>query len=1009
MDTDATGVMEFELVWGAVYNLNGIQIGTYDGSGLGGGGDGVTLFMSETAPTDASSIIAFETYPDTDANPGQSYDVLSTSFSIIGEAPYFPVATATNDGGESAVGSPGNLGPVAETPLSIKVDTVNLTSFLNLPEENSGAVSGVVNDPSDPASVFGIPFIISDVVSPIADLVVTATSSNESVVPNANLVLTGTDANRLLTITPTALGFTTIAVTVENTNSTTQSYNISYAASAASVTPNTSIFHTGSSDGSTGIAIEDNYIWIGDDEDQTLRLYNGSQSGLPVQEINFNTDLGSTNEVDLEGSFRIENTIYWMGSHESDERASLFSTNISGSGATSTLSYIDKYTSLRDDLLAWDANNAHGLGANFFGLNTALEIEALALAPNSTTTAYLGLRSSTSEGNAIIIPVTNFTDLPGATAGSSTFGAPILINLNGRTLRSIECNADGCILIGGPFGNNTDFKLYTWTGDASDEPELRSADLSALNTNGSFEGLVNLPNSTFLGSDGDTDSVTLLVDLGATVIYEDGVENKDQRYEWKKFRSEIITLGSVTQPNVATPLINEFVVDHVGGDTAEYVEILGDPFTDYSNYTLVEIEGDGTATGLIDDGTFTLGTTDANGFWTTPFQANSFENGTSTLLLVENYTGTLDDDIDTNDDGTIDVTFWSAVVDGVGRSDGDAGDLVYAIDLAPNFDGIDSKVGGASRIPNGTDTDTSADWVRNDVDGEGLEGFTGTPDDGEAINTPNASNKLVGPTLQITEIWSGNGEGDNLTADWFEIKNDGPIAYTLDLGGLYFDDESQDPNSAVLISGISSIAPGETVVAIDAGDTANFEAVWANYDLSGIQIGTYAGAGLSGGGDAVTLWIGEPTTVGNIVDYEVFPTTATNPGQSYDVEKGGFSEVGELPYSPIATATNNMGEAAIGSPGNQGPTLGVNNPSLSNLSATIYPTPFSNVLHIAVNLKTPQQVTLRIVNTMGAVVYSNALMLYNGQLRVENLSHLSSGVYILNVQELGINQKIIKK
>ncbi|XMO87591.1 T9SS type A sorting domain-containing protein [Algibacter sp. AS12] len=1007
---DDSDTAEFMSVWESVYNLSGVQIGTYDGSGLGGGGDGVTLFMSVDAPVDASSIIAYEEYPDTELNPGQSFDVVKGAFSILAEEPNKPASTAVNNENESAVASPGNLGPaaVSTSDLSIVVDIANLSPYLSLTEENSGYTSGVINDPTDPASTIGIPFIISDSSTPISDLVVTISSNNESIVPNANLVLTGSNENRLLTITPIAIGFSTLTITVKNTNNETDTYTINYAASAESVTPSSSRFHTGSSDGSTGIPVDSDYVWIADDEDQTLRLYNINHSGLPIKETDFNAALGTTTEVDLEGSFIVNNTIYWTGSTEESDRSVIFSTTLAGTGTSSMLKYIDKYTSLRDDLIAWDTNNTHGLGNSFFGLDNALEIESLALAPNSTTTAYIGLRSSTNQGKAIIIPVTNFTSLPGLAAGSSVFDAPIFIDLKGRTLRTMECNENGCILVGGPFGTKTDFKIYTWTGNAVDAPELRSTDLTALNTGGSFEGLIALPETPFLGSEGDTDQVTLLVDLGATVIYNDGTENKDQEAEWKKFRSDVVTLGAVTSANIKTPVINEFVVDHTGTDTSEFIEILGDPFTDYSAYTIVEIEGDGASTGLIDDGVFTLGTTDENGYWTTPFQNNVIENGTVTLLLVENFTGALEDDIDTNDDGTIDTTYWTAIVDGVASSDGGSSDLVYAIDLSPDYDGVGFQVGGASRIPNGVDTNTTSDWVRNNYYGEGLEGFTETsPAEGEAINTPNSFNKLVGPVLEITEIWPGNAEGDNLTADWFEIKNNGPIEWTPELGGLYFDDDSQDPTSAVLINGITSIKPGESVVAIDAADTNNFIAVWGSvYNLTDIQIGTYAGAGLSGGGDAVTLWIGEPTTVGTIVDFETYPDTASNPGHSYDVEKGGFSIIGESPYKPVATAVNDMNESAVGSPGNQPLTLSVSDVTVSELK--IYPMPFNNTFNMVANVATSELVNINIVNMLGKTVYNSRKQVSNNTISITNLNHLASGIYILNIPELNINTKIVK-
>jgi hypothetical protein len=41
-----------------------------------------------------------------------------------------------------------------------------------------------------------------------------------------------------------------------------------------------------------------------------------------------------------------------------------------------------------------------------------------------------------------------------------------------------------------------------------------------------------------------------------------------------------------------------------------------------------------------------VGTTDADGYWLGNLAANAIENGTITLLLVVNFTGALNDDLD---------------------------------------------------------------------------------------------------------------------------------------------------------------------------------------------------------------------------------------------------------------------------------------------------------------------------------------------------------------------------
>lgn len=195
-------------------------------------------------------------------------------------------------------------------------------------------------------------------------------------------------------------------------------------------------------------------------------------------------------------------------------------------------------------------------------------------------------------------------------------------------------------------------------------------------------------------------------------------------------------------------VINEFVVDHTGSDSHEFIELLGMPSTDYSDLTILEIEGDGNGAGLVDDGIFAVGSTDANGFWFSgydPGGANDIENGSVTLLLVRDFSGAVGDDIDTTNDGTIDNPLWSEIVDSIGTSDGGGSDFVYGVDLPPGYDGNNFQPGGASRIPDGLDTDSFSDWVRNDFFGQGLPGFANVADPGTAINTAGAMNQVVVP------------------------------------------------------------------------------------------------------------------------------------------------------------------------------------------------------------------------------------------------------------------------
>ncbi len=178
------------------------------------------------------------------------------------------------------------------------------------------------------------------------------------------------------------------------------------------------------------------------------------------------------------------------------------------------------------------------------------------------------------------------------------------------------------------------------------------------------------------------------------------------------------------------------------------------------------------------------------------------------------------------------------------------------------------------------------------------------------------------PDLLITEIFSGQ-EGDDLTADWFEIYNAGTVAWTSGVNeDLYYDDESADASAADLVQGVSIIPPGGYAIVLITDNTDEevntFITVWSEViDLTGVEVGYTDGAGLGGGGDAVNIWLGDPT-LSIPIDTASYPDTASNDGQTYDVQLSAFSTVGN---TNNAVATNALGGDVmdvpdIGSPGN---------------------------------------------------------------------------------------------
>ena len=127
--------------------------------------------------------------------------------------------------------------------------------------------------------------------------------------------------------------------------------------------------------------------------------------------------------------------------------------------------------------------------------------------------------------------------------------------------------------------------------------------------------------------------------------------------------------------------------------------------------------------------------------------------------MVTGFIGALGNDLDTDNDGVFDVMPWSEVADSVSVYDGGTDDRAYGTPvLGPNYDGVSSFApGGASRIPDGLDTDAATDWVRNDFDLAGIPGYTGSIVEGEAYNTPGAPNAVYVP--------SADSDGDGVPDD----------------------------------------------------------------------------------------------------------------------------------------------------------------------------------------------------------------------------------------------------
>lgn len=238
-------------------------------------------------------------------------------------------------------------------------------------------------------------------------------------------------------------------------------------------------------------------------------------------------------------------------------------------------------------------------------------------------------------------------------------------------------------------------------------------------------------------------------------------------------------------------VINEIRIDQPSTDNDEYFELSGPSGASLDGLTYLVI-GDGTGgSGVIEavvdlggltipdcgffvaaESTFSIGTADLT--------ANlNFENSDNvTHLLVEDFTGSNGDDLDTNDDGTLDVIPWTSIVDEVALIETvGSGELVYsAVQVGPD----------GTFVPG---------HVFRSVDGSGVfnigafdpSGGDDTP--GQSLDGSVVCFEVVEPTeLTIMEI-QGAGHTSPFEGELVETSG---IVTAVDTSGFYLQDPSGD-------------------------------------------------------------------------------------------------------------------------------------------------------------------------------------------------------------------------
>ncbi|MBD2464131.1 ExeM/NucH family extracellular endonuclease [Oscillatoria sp. FACHB-1407] len=199
-------------------------------------------------------------------------------------------------------------------------------------------------------------------------------------------------------------------------------------------------------------------------------------------------------------------------------------------------------------------------------------------------------------------------------------------------------------------------------------------------------------------------------------------------------------------------------------------------------------------------------------------------------------------------------------------------------------------------------------------------------DDTSIGATPDATTNF---TLNITDIteaaapliisevapWS-SGNSPGVAADWFEVTNTSTTA--VDITGWRIDDNSNNFASSVALSGVTSLAPGQSAIFIegDATRATAFVNTWFGGTLpANVLIGTYSGSGvgLGTGGDAVNLF----NAGGTLITGVTFGSSPlASPFATFDNAAGNTS-VSTLSAIGVngAFSVLDSGVTLIGSPG----------------------------------------------------------------------------------------------
>ncbi len=227
-------------------------------------------------------------------------------------------------------------------------------------------------------------------------------------------------------------------------------------------------------DASAVVALSDSFFVVGDDEDNILRVYQRFGNGIPVAAVNLNSFLRidpKAPEVDIEGADPIGDRIYWISSHGRNakgkfapNRHRFFATTALVTNGLVRLQTVGRpYSGLLQDLFndprlaPFNLPFASSKAPKAPG---ALNIEGLSATPEGHL--LIGFRNPIPRGKALIVPLLNPAEV--IEGVHARFGEPILLDLDGRGIRSMTMWYNEYLIVAGSSQEGGRSRLYLWDG-----------------------------------------------------------------------------------------------------------------------------------------------------------------------------------------------------------------------------------------------------------------------------------------------------------------------------------------------------------------------------------------------------------------------------------------------------------------------------------------------------------------------------------------------------------------